>query len=403
MTSTETHTVVSRTPLSGAPSAGFGAVVAREPLLEALREAGKIVGQRPSIPVLGAIKLRDAELPGHTCIEATDCELFYRRLIPAEMTGSGEVVVPLRPLKQLVAKAPKGTPVELSQACPITLRVGIGPRAASIQTHRPEDFPATPDTGNVWRAVPAGDLLPALAVAPIPASIDEDRPILTSVAFYEASKGMELASTDSHRMGIIHIPLPFGWKRTEQVALVPARAAYLFSCFAARSRPGALVTMCFGEFHGEFRVGTNGPVLGFRLVKGEYLHWRQLVPTGPFVATICLDADEILSALEAAMAVAGSLRPVIVEAEEGEVRIRASEAFVGEVWQSLEKAVHEGEDLRMGFNPELLSSAVRFLGASNITLKVVDPTKGVLIEGRRPEASDERRFLLMPVRLGNSR
>ena len=368
--------------------------VKREDILPALREASKVASVRSGLPILTCVRLRADATTSTISVEGTDLETFYRRTVPAWVTAEGVVCLPAKDFLALVNKAPKGADIAMHEAEPGRLMVNIGTRAVTLVTYPTADFPTTPALGHEWAHASAGTIRSDFADIARCASADEGRPVLCGVLFERNGATVDLAATDSYRLGLIKGSMrSYGPTGTEQL-IIPGRALALFaSTIPAKTQDVAVL------YHNDHQATLqHGRVtITTRVIEGRFPDYKQLMPgPGTTKTEIRADVAAMIGAAESAGTLVKANGPVKVQTDGAAVRMLALASGQGDVAEALTTCTATGDDILVGFNPRFLADGLKFPGSQVAAVRLIDAGRPATITA---PGTGNRTYLLMPVRL----
>jgi DNA polymerase III subunit beta len=360
----------------------------RDTLAEAVATAYRAVASRTgALPVLSGLLVRLEA--GHVDLVGSDLELTIRVLVPAEVDGSGSVVLVARLLQELMGRLAAGAvQVEIGDD---QAKIEAGRFRSEIRTLAASDFPRLPQPEGDGVKVAAGPLAQGLRQVVPAASKDDARPILTGVLIAATGDGVRLVATDSYRLAVRDLPgvTLLGEGRT---VLVGAKGLGELQRLLPSDGD---VEVFLGEREVTFQL--DGTELTARLVEGEFPNYQQLVPSGyPNRATV--DRDALTDAVNRVRLVGGQNRdssPIRVTMNAEGLELSATAQDVGQSYEPVE-AKYEGGELTVAFNSQFLLDGLEAAGTSEITIETVDPLKPAVLRGS--DGSDFL-YLLMPVRI----
>ncbi|MGH3344376.1 MAG: DNA polymerase III subunit beta [Carbonactinosporaceae bacterium] len=370
--------------------------VERDVLAEAVAWTARGLPVRPPVPVLAGLML-EASTSGLT-LSSFDYEVSARAGVDADVVDGGTALVSGRLLAD-ISKSLPNRPVEVSTD---GTKVGVicGNARFTLLTMPIEDYPSLPDMPASSGTVPSGTFATAVSQVAVAAGRDDTLPVLTGVRVEVEADALTLAATDRYRLAVREL----SWKPEQSdmstVALVPARTlADTAKAFSAESDVTlALATGATGEGLVGFEAG--GRRTTTRLLEGEFPKYRALLPNeSSSVATV--EAARFVEAVKRVALVAERNSPVRLSFSGGEVVLEAGSGDEAQASEVLDATI-EGEDIAIAFNPSFLLDGLGAIDAPLVQLAFTTPTKPAVITGRvEPDAgaSDDYRYLLMPVRL----
>ena len=359
--------------------------VDRETLRDMLAEAGKYVSYRTSLPALSGVLVEAAD--GRLTVRATDLETTYTGDTPAEVYGSGRVLVDAKLLAKTVAAG--GETVTVTDDGD-RVAVDLGDATVRLRPLVPEDFPVLPEPGTGPTGTLDVDGLGTLGRVAVAAGTDEYRPVLTGVLL----DGADVAATDSYRLHVGRLGADIGG-----TALVPARTV---ATLAKLKTDGVSVTVEDRQvtFAATVTAGpkkaprTHRAQVTCRTIEGTFPNFRALLPDGGVPLTV--DAGLLSAAVKRVATLAGSNIPALLSAAGGTLTVSAVSQELGEVSAEV-PAIDVGDDWT-GFNanPALLLAGVAAAVPSGVvTLRGRDGLKPWMVTADGSSVS----ALLMPMRV----
>lgn len=362
--------------------------VTQSSLHRALRLVARIVPSRVSLPILQTV-LVEASPDGLT-LTATDAEMGVVTRLAADITESGRVAVPARLLGETVAQLP-AEPVRLSlDGASHRARVACGRSVAHLATLGPADFPVLPATGDSWVFdLEARRLRQALDRVGFAASRDTSRPTLGAVLFDFRPDGLTLAAADGFRLARARLPEAGG---TTQALLVPARAVAEFSRLLAEGQTARLSLT--PDARGLY-LTVGATTLFTLLVEGRFPDIERVIPQA-WRTRVTLETTSFRQAVQVAslFGVNGDTRPVVMEAEDGRLRLHARGDETGEAETDLPAAV-EGEAQDVVLNTRLLTDLLAAVSEPQLQLAWTSAQSPVVVREIGGAADDV--YVVMPL------
>lgn len=353
----------------------------RDELADVLARAGRAVGTRSPLPILQGVLCEVSG--GKLTVTGTDNEITVRTYLDVEVTEEGKTVIPAKLAAEAVRKLPHGA-VTLSSADGQVEITGNGPQF-KLREMAVEDFPKISDAaGGEEVAVDGASIIKALNQVGVAASGDDARPTLTGVLFEANEESLRLVATDSYRLAVRDVP----GVATEGSKLVPYRALRELG----RTVGTGPMTVTLGEREASF-VTEQGR-LTVRIIDSTFPNYRQLLPDG-HSNRLTVDKAALLEAVGRSALVAEDHIPVRLAMHSGGVELSVIRQEVGEASELLE-GDYTGEEMTIAFNTRYLMDGINSVDDDQVVIETSDPLKPGLMHGG---ASDEFRYLLMPVRL----
>lgn len=358
----------------------------KDDLATALTVAGRVASAKSTIQVLSHVLVTAEE--GRCEVAATDMEMSLRVPLAATVEEPGSVVLPRLAGDIVRTMAPGAVTIDHRANEGVVGLSGSG-SSFSLNCLQSADFPELPADEGEGISVPAGILVDAIDRVARAASRDETRPVLTGVHVRIAADGLTMVATDSYRLAVASSPLE-NPPADPREAIIPARALSEVSRLVGVAKVDE-VTIVLSESRALIRIGDIR--LSSRIIDGQFPDHRQLVPD-TFEHDVTFDRAELIAVLGRIAVLAQRNTPVRLAFSEGEVTISAVSDQVGEGHESIPVAFR-GDPLEMGFNVEFLRAGSESVRGDEVRLGLISPLRPGLLRG----ASDDFRYLLMPIRL----
>ncbi len=357
----------------------------KDALVHGLTTVARALSTRTAIQILSGILL---EVSGSELrLAATDMELSVRALVPAQVHGTGSVVLPGRTLVDIARLLPSDEVTLEHRASESVVHVSSGSASYTLQTFNAEDFPRLPELGeSPTFAVERAPLLETINRVARAASRDEARPVLTGVLVQFAGDKLVMAATDSYRLAVKETQL--GSSAAELEAIIPSRALQELARIA-----GDADEIGVGVQENQV-IFTAGDVwLASRRIDGQFPNIRQLLPE-TFEYELTIPRSELLDVVRRAGVMIQRATPLHLRFAEGELTVVARTQEVGESRESL-PVPFVGDTLEIGFNAEFLKDGIEAIEGDDVKLKLISPLRPAVLEGEDGNFT----YLVMPIRL----
>ncbi len=192
----------------------------RDVLAEAVSWAARTLPNRPTLPVLAALRI-DASADS-VRIAGYDQELFGEVTFPADVDDPGVALVSGRLMADITRSLPS-RPVDLvAEAGKMSLTCGSS--RFTLQSLPVEDYPALPEVPETVGRISGALLAEAVAQVVVAAGRDDMLPVLTGIRVEIDDEQLTLAATDRYRLAVRELTWEPTRPGTSAVALVPARS-----------------------------------------------------------------------------------------------------------------------------------------------------------------------------------
>ncbi|MBJ7347593.1 MAG: DNA polymerase III subunit beta, partial [Thermoleophilaceae bacterium] len=214
-------------------------------------------------------------------------------------------------------------------------------------------------------------------------------PHLTGILLSLRDGGLRTVATDSYRLAVKTTKLPQPTDISIE-ANVPAKALDEATRLASSSEQ---VVITLGERQIKFAAGAYE--LTSRLIDGQFPDFEQLLPD-TYEHELDVDSAELIDAVRRVGLMAQRNTPLKLAFSEGELRISAQTADIGEGSETMPLANYVGDPIEIGFNAEFFREGLESSKSERVTLKLISPFRPGLIEAGE---DGEFRYLVMPIRL----
>jgi DNA polymerase-3 subunit beta len=341
-------------------------------------------------------------------LAATDLELFIVCRIGARVEGEGAITVPARLVIDLTnSLPPERIDLNLTDE---TLRLSCARNEAEIKGIDAQEFPLLPASAQDQHILLDPELLrQMISQVVFAAATDESRPILTGVLARFEEDTLTMAAADGFRLSVRHARLPEPISQPISV-VIPAKALTELARISSEEEEpiGLHITPARSQvlFHLQGDAGANkGRIFGVdlvsQLIEGNFVNYRQIVPTSHTTRTI-LNTEEFLKACKTANIFARSEANVVqLEIQPGEemgtgtVKMTATSTEMGDNVGELDASV-EGDPLTIRFNVRFLVDLLSVVDSAQVVLETTSSSRPGVI---KPLGSEDFAHVIMPMHL----
>ena len=239
-------------------------------LVQGLNIAGRTVAQKSSLSVIEGIL---CQAGAGLCLTGYNMETAITYEIEADVTDPGQCILPAKLFGDIIRRLPEGpVTVVVDENFKVSIRAGYA--SFTISAESAEDYPELPDV-NTGKAIkiPQTALKELIGGTIFAVSENQGRPIHTGVKFEVREESVSAIAVDGFRLArrTFHTAEPTG---RELDFVVPA--AGLKEVEKILSDPEGDVAFTLGSKHILYQIGNA--TLVCRLLEGEFLDWRKVVP-----------------------------------------------------------------------------------------------------------------------------
>lgn len=360
-------------------------------LVTGLNIAGRAVAQKSSLSVIEGILCKAGmglSLTGYNMETAITYD------IEADVSDPGECILPAKLFGDIVRRLPEGpVTVVVDESYKVSIRAGYA--SFTISAESAEDYPELPDV-NDGRAIyiPQCRLKELISGTIFAVSENQGRPIHTGVKFEVTDDAITAIAVDGFRLArrTFHPQEPTG---RDLSFVVPAAGLKEVEKIVTDSEDNAAFTL--GPKHILFQMGKA--TLVCRLLDGEFLDWRRVVPTNCPVKLVANVSDLSSSVDRVGLIVSEKYKsPVRCIFSNQEVQMRTS-TTIGAAEDRCSLA-GDGKELEIGFNVRYLADALRAVPSEEVTLELTNGLSPIVLT-----PVDEKfdfAYMVLPVRIKNA-
>ena len=359
-------------------------------LVTGLNVAGRTVAQKSSLSVIEGILCK----AGHgISLTGYNMETAITYDIEAEVSDPGECILPAKLFGDIIRRLPEGpVTVVVDDSFKVSIRAGYA--SFTISAESAEDYPELPDV-NSGRPiqVPQTKLKELISGTIFAVSENQGRPIHTGVKFEVTDTSITTIAVDGFRLARRTYHPEEGTAR-ELSFVVPAAGLKEVEKIVTDSDEMAAFTL--GTKHILFQVGNA--TLVCRLLDGEFLDWRRVVPTNCPVKLVANVSDLASSVERVGLIVSEKYKsPVRCVFSNQELLMRTN-TTIGAAEDRCSLA-GDGKELEIGFNVRYLADALRVIPSDEVTLELTNGLSPIVLT-----PVDEKydfAYMVLPVRIKN--
>ena len=361
-------------------------------LVAGLNITGRTVAQKSSLSVLEGILCRagsDLTLTGY------NMETAISYCIEADVADPGTCVLPAKLFGDIIRRLPEGpVTVVVDENYKVSIRAGYA--SFTISAENAEDYPELPDVGD-GRAIriPQSALKELISGTIFAVSENQARPVHTGVKFEVGEQAVSAIAVDGFRLArrTYHLDAPTG--RNGLSFVVPAQGLKEVEKILSDSEDFVAFTM--GMKHILFEIG--GATLICRLLEGDFLDWRRVVPTNCPVKLVAHVSDLAGSIERVGLIVSEKYKsPVRCVFSNQEILMRTN-TTIGAAEDRCSIA-GDGKELEIGFNVRYLADALRAIPSDEVVLELTNGLSPIVLTPA--EEKYDFAYMVLPVRIKNN-
>ena len=359
-------------------------------LVQGLNIAGRTVAQKSSLSVIEGIFCK----AGHgISLTGYNMETAITFDIPAEVSDPGECILPAKLFGDIIRRLPEGpVTVVVSEDFKVSIRAGYA--SFTISAESAEDYPDLPDV-NSGRPIkiPQNKLKELISGTIFAVSENQGRPIHTGVKFEVTNDSITAIAVDGFRLARRTYHPEEGTGR-ELSFVVPAQGLKEVEKIVTDSEEDASFTL--GPKHILYQIGNA--TLVCRLLDGEFLDWRKVVPTNCPIQLVAHVSDLSSSVERVGLIVSEKYKsPVRCVFSHNELLMRTN-TTIGAAEDKCAIA-GDGKELEIGFNVRYLADALKVIPSEEVTMELTNGLSPIVLTP--VDDKFDFAYMVLPVRIKN--
>lgn len=359
-------------------------------LVQGLNIAGRTVAQKSSLSVIEGIFCK----AGHgISLTGYNMETAITFDIPAEVSDPGECILPAKLFGDIIRRLPEGpVTVVVSEDYKVSIRAGYA--SFTISAESAEDYPDLPDV-NSGRPIkiPQNKLKELISGTIFAVSENQGRPIHTGVKFEVTNDSITAIAVDGFRLARRTYHPEEGTGR-ELSFVVPAQGLKEVEKIVTDSEDDASFTL--GPKHILYQIGNA--TLVCRLLDGEFLDWRKVVPTNCPIQLVAHVSDLSSSVERVGLIVSEKYKsPVRCVFSHNELLMRTN-TTIGAAEDKCSIA-GDGKELEIGFNVRYLADALKVIPSEEVTMELTNGLSPIVLTP--VDDKFDFAYMVLPVRIKN--
>ena len=359
-------------------------------LVQGLNIAGRTVAQKSSLSVIEGILCKAGlglSLTGYNMETAITYD------IEAEVADPGQCILPAKLFGDIIRRLPEGpVTVVVSDDYKVSIRAGYA--SFTISAESAEDYPELPDV-NSGRPIqiPQTKLKELISGTIFAVSENQGRPIHTGVKFEVTDTSITAIAVDGFRLARRTYHPEEGTAR-ELSFVVPA--AGLKEVEKIVSDVEDMASFTLGTKHILFQIGNA--TLVCRLLEGDFLDWRRVVPTNCPIKLVAHVSDLASSVERVGLIVSEKYKsPVRCVFSHNELLMRTN-TTIGAAEDKCSLA-GDGKELEIGFNVRYLADALKVIPSEEVTLELTNGLSPIVLTP--VDDKYDFAYMVLPVRIKN--
>ncbi len=359
-------------------------------LVNGLNITSRTVAQKSSLSVIEGILCRAGS---NISLTGYNMETAITYAIDAEVFDPGSCVLPAKLFGDIIRRLPEG-PVTVVVDSNYKVSIRAGYASFTISAEPAEDYPELPDVGSGRSIdIPQCALKELISGTIFAVSENQGRPIHTGVKFEVEDSSISAIAVDGFRLARRTWHPDTGIGR-ELSFVVPAQALKEVEKILQDSEENAAFTL--GQKHILFQIGDA--TLICRLLEGDFLDWRRVVPTNCPIQLTAHVSDLASSIERVGLIVSEKYKSPVRCVFSDQVLLLRTNTTIGAAEDRCPIA-GSGKELEIGFNVRYLADALRAIPSEEVVLELTNGLSPIVLTP--VDKKYDFSYMVLPVRIKN--
>ena len=357
-------------------------------LVTGLNITGRTVAQKSALSAIEGILCR---AHGNLSLTGYNMETAITYEIEAEVTDIGECILPAKLFGDIIRRLPEGpVTVVVDENYKVSIRAGYA--SFTISAENADDYPELPDVGEGRPIrIPQSAMKELIGSTIFAVSENQGRPIHTGVKFEVADDTVSAIAVDGFRLArrTYHCEENTGRNLS---FVVPAQGLKEVEKILQDTED--FVAFTLGSKHILFQMGSA--TLICRLLEGEFLDWRRVVPTNCPVKLVAHVSDLASSIERVGLIVSEKYKSPVRCVFSDNVLLMRTNTTIGAAEDRCAIA-GDGKELEIGFNVRYLADALRVIPSEEVTMELTNGLSPIVFTP--VDDKHDFAYMVLPVRI----
>ena len=357
-------------------------------LVAGLNITGRTVAQKSALSAIEGILCR---AHGNLSLTGYNMETAITYESEAEGTDIGECILPAKLFGDIIRRLPEGpVTVVVDENYKVSIRAGYA--SFTISAENADDYPELPDVGEGRPIrIPQCAMKELIGSTIFAVSENQGRPIHTGVKFEVADDTVSAIAVDGFRLArrTYHCEETTG--RTLSF-VVPAQGLKEVEKILQDTED--FVAFTLGSKHILFQMGSA--TLICRLLEGEFLDWRRVVPTNCPVKLTAHVSDLASSIERVGLIVSEKYKSPVRCVFSDNVLLLRTNTTIGAAEDRCSIA-GDGKELEIGFNVRYLADALRVIPSEEVVMELTNGLSPIVFTP--VDDKHDFAYMVLPVRI----
>ena len=357
-------------------------------LVSGLNITGRTVAQKSALSAIEGILCR---AHGNLSLTGYNMETAITYEIDAEVADIGECILPAKLFGDIIRRLPEGpVTVVVDDNYKVSIRAGYA--SFTISAENADDYPELPDVGEGRPIrIPQSAMKELIGSTIFAVSENQGRPIHTGVKFEVADDTVSAIAVDGFRLARRTYHCEEATGRTLSF-VVPAQGLKEVEKILQDS--DEFVSFTLGTKHILFQMGSA--TLICRLLEGEFLDWRRVVPTNCPVKLTAHVGDLTSSIERVGLIVSEKYKSPVRCVFSDNVLLLRTNTTIGAAEDRCAIA-GDGKELEIGFNVRYLADALRVIPSEEVVMELTNGLSPIVFTP--VDDKHDFAYMVLPVRI----
>ena len=357
-------------------------------LVMGLNITGRTVAQKSALTAIEGILCKAGtglSLTGY------NMETAITYMIDADVSSIGQCVLPAKLFGDIIRRLPEGqVTVVVDENYKVSIRSGYA--SFTISAESADDYPVLPDVGDGRSIrIPQSAMKDLINGTIFAVSENQGRPIHTGVKFEVAENYVSAIAVDGFRLARRTYNCENATGRSLSF-VVPAQGLKEVEKILQDTDEDVAFTL--GTKHILFQIGDA--TLICRLLEGEFLDWRKVVPFNSPIKLVAHVSDLVSSMERVGLIVSEKYKsPVRCLFTNQELQVRTN-TTIG-VAEDRCAIAGDGKELEIGFNVRYIIDALRVVPSEEVCLELTNNLSPIVMTP--VDDKDDFSYMILPVRI----
>jgi DNA polymerase-3 subunit beta len=361
----------------------------KESLIDSINIVSKAVSARSTIAVIEGIHVKAIE-GNQLRLTGNDFEIGIECVIDAQVEVAGEIVINAKMFGDIVRKLPEEA-VDIELLENNVTRIKSGKSKFEIPGIVATEFPELPSFDSEYNInINKTNIKKMINNTIFSVATNENKIVLTGCLLETLGNQVRMVAVDGYRLAMRDEKLSKEYE--DRRVIIPSKA--LAELNKILKDGDEEVEINYTQKHAVFLFDNCKMVT--RLIEGEYINYRQIMPKDSSVEIKC-DVRALVNSVERAALVNTSdnnKSPIKMKIGSDNINITC-QTSVGTVDDNIAAETSDC-DLEIGFNHKFLLDALHAVDGDTVVLKMKDATSPCVIE---PAEGNDFYYLILPMRL----